>query len=117
VIRHIELKPQRRRRSALTKARSPKKRKPRCRSFTHDGLTLTLNEWAERTGLPRKIIYERIFHGWTVERAISTQMRSKASKGTGYRGVSDDLVGRSGTGAGSTAQEMSEITFTKKDNR
>lgn len=52
-----------------------------CNHFiTVDSETLTLTEWAERTGVPRSIIYTRINRlGWEPEKAISTPVRTKFS--------------------------------------
>lgn len=43
------------------------------RVITHNGETLTLAEWSERTGLYQMTIYNRIRSGWTVEEALTTK--------------------------------------------
>lgn len=39
---------------------------------THAGITATIAEWAERTGLERKTLQWRIRAGWNTARALST---------------------------------------------
>lgn len=40
--------------------------------ITHDGMTLTIDEWSQRTGLSRECIRHRIIRaGWPVEKALS----------------------------------------------
>jgi hypothetical protein len=39
--------------------------------ITHDGVTLSQSEWAERLGLSRNAISERLRAGWSVERALT----------------------------------------------
>lgn len=38
--------------------------------LTHNGLTLTLTEWAERLGINRATLYTRRFKGWPTERIL-----------------------------------------------
>lgn len=41
------------------------------RTYTHEGITLNLSQWAERTGIPYKTLYARIvYSGWSFEKAI-----------------------------------------------
>lgn len=40
--------------------------------LTHNGETLCIAEWAERLGLGRTTIADRIRYGWSIERALST---------------------------------------------
>lgn len=53
------------------------------RRITFRGETLTRIEWGERTGISADLIGERLDHGWTVERALTTPARPKAAKGEG----------------------------------
>lgn len=41
--------------------------------LTHQGITLTLAEWGERTGLRANTILQRLRRGWTVDRALETR--------------------------------------------
>ena len=43
------------------------------RTLTHDGLTLTINQWAEQTGLTPSAIYWRLSQGWTVEQTLTIE--------------------------------------------
>jgi integrase len=48
------------------------------RSITHDGLTLTLAEWAKRTGIPAETIRSRLDkQGWPTRKALTTPTKSK----------------------------------------
>lgn len=42
------------------------------RKLTHDGLTLTVREWASLTSQTPRIIYWRLSRGWTIEQALTT---------------------------------------------
>lgn len=42
------------------------------RPITYAGETLTVGEWAERFGLPRRALYYRIRNGWPLEKAFTT---------------------------------------------
>ena len=54
--------------STLEQGRNSRKN----RLITHDGLTLSLAEWSEKTGLNRTTISERIdSRGWSVEEALT----------------------------------------------
>lgn len=45
--------------------------------ITHDGITLNLVEWAERRGLHRSCISERLKLGWAVAQALGFEPRDK----------------------------------------
>jgi len=47
----------------------------RNRHLTFKGETLTIAEWAERTGLPYGALFYRIQQGWSVEDALTTPSR------------------------------------------
>lgn len=52
------------------------------RYLTHDGRTLTLNEWAEETGIPANTIRDRIdSRGWSVGDALSRPVAAKFRPG------------------------------------
>lgn len=40
--------------------------------LTHNGETMSVAEWAEKLGLKRWTIHNRLKYGWSVERALST---------------------------------------------
>jgi hypothetical protein len=45
------------------------------RFFTHEGKTQTIRQWSDETGLPRKVIRQRLRRGWSVERALAQPRR------------------------------------------
>lgn len=51
------------------------------RFLEHAGERLTIAEWAERTGLSKTLLRERLQLGWAVDRALTTPARAKAPKG------------------------------------
>ena len=53
--------------------------------YEHNGEALTLSEWAERIGLRRESLRDRLQSGWTLERALTTppvRQRKRAEDGT-----------------------------------
>lgn len=40
-------------------------------TLTHDGVTKTLREWAEHTGLAKDLLYDRLKHGMPVSDVLS----------------------------------------------
>lgn len=46
--------------------------------ITFDGQTLTLGEWAERKGLTRTALEQRVKAGWPLERALTAPLRHTA---------------------------------------
>lgn len=52
----------------------------RNKHLTFEGRTRTIAEWARERRLPVGAIYQRIAHGWTVERALSTGHRVRRSR-------------------------------------
>lgn len=45
--------------------------------LTYNGITLCMAEWAERVGLKRDTLKDRIYSGWPVEKALFTPVRSR----------------------------------------
>lgn len=92
------------------KQKQPQSRKPGgtpARTYTHDGKSLTIAEWSRATGLTKSTIGARLRKGWSVERTLTTPRDRRGPK----PGVVSNLTAFEGTGAGSTAQETSKITF------
>lgn len=79
----------------------------RLRLIEHDGVCLSLNAWAQRTGIKPGTIAYRLGRGWSVEQALAPHNL----RGRCRWGVVPDFVPLAGTGAGSTAQETPDITF------
>lgn len=52
-------------------------------TITHDGVTLTVREWAKRNSLSQRTIYYRLGAGWPIEEALTTpaRKRSKPTRG------------------------------------
>lgn len=48
------------------------------RKITLDGITLTVTEWAEQTGIKRKTIYERLRRGWDEGDAVYRRANDEA---------------------------------------
>lgn len=46
-------------------------------TLTHEGKTLTLTEWSERTGIPRLVLTQRKSKGWPVDLILTTPAYSK----------------------------------------
>lgn len=44
------------------------------RILTHDGVSMTITEWEEKTGISRSTIKCRIDRSWSVERALTTEL-------------------------------------------
>lgn len=51
------------------------------RLLTHNGETLSIAEWAERTGLRHVIISQRIDRGWSVADALGTPVQPRSKRG------------------------------------
>jgi len=49
------------------------------RAFTLRGLTLSLKDWAKRTGLPYRVLLARHRAGWSATRALSTAVSEPAT--------------------------------------
>ncbi|TPM61100.1 hypothetical protein FJ959_07345 [Mesorhizobium sp. B2-2-4] len=79
------------------------------RLYEFRGTRYLLRELSEMSGVERNVIHARLHDGWTLEQAlcIPTPKQRRA-------GVVFNFAPFEGTGAGSTAQEISEITFSQK---
>lgn len=47
----------------------------RSRNVTLNGVTKTLSQWAEETGIKTNVIYGRLNRGWPIERAVTEPLR------------------------------------------
>lgn len=81
------------------------RRGPDGHSYTFDGRTLTLAEWASVTGLNSETIRSRLKNHWSIEAALTTPPRISGP------GVPSDFAPLEGTGGGSTAQETPNLSF------
>lgn len=92
-------------------AKAARSKSANAKLYTAFNHTRTLKEWAEETGILVNTIRARLAGGWTIEKAVtrSVQMLSRP-------GVVSNLGEELGTGAGSTAQETPNITFSGNQN-
>ncbi len=109
VSRAIEKKDQRTRPNTPAK---PDKPANTIKLYTHDGKTLTISQWAEVTGLPHRTIRSRLSLGWSLEDTL-TKSRKHSNR---TPGVVSNCPKEKGTGAGSTAQETPNISFSGNQN-
>ena len=59
--------------------------KTRNRRISYNGETLTLPQWAQRLGLSRESLRDRLDSGWSIEKAVTTpavRQRRRLSDGT-----------------------------------
>lgn len=84
---------------------------PRIVLIEFRGERFTVPELAEMSGVPAGVIHARLGQGWTVEQAVVIPTPQQRR-----RGVVVNFPGFLGTGAWSTAQETTEITFSEKAN-
>ena len=64
----------------------------RNRLFTHAGEALTLSEWAERLGIARESLRDRINGGWSIARAVTCKpirKRGRHDDGTFAKAIDD----------------------------
>lgn len=74
--------------------------------YTYRGQRWLLSELSEITGIPAATVKARIEAGWTMEQALGTPTPKQRRAG-----VVSNLGAFEGTGAGSTAQETSNLSF------
>lgn len=75
----------------------------RAKLLCYDGLTLSIPEWGDRLNIPSIRLYKRLSSGWSVERTLSTKIDARAER---QLGVVKNLSASSGTGGGSTTQDI-----------
>lgn len=69
--------------------------------YTHDGQTLSIEQWALVVGIPASIIRSRVRHRWSIATALTEP----------YAGVVKNLSASEGTGGGSLAQDIPQLEF------
>ncbi|NDW43658.1 hypothetical protein [Ruegeria sp. PrR005] len=92
------------------------------RLLTFDDTTLTMQQWADRTGLTVTQIASRLRQHWTIERALTQPMRKRnrgwgatgAASGTDAPGLGSDFRPLEGTGAGRSAQDRPNLSFSER---
>ena len=60
--------------------RQQARNKSTSRLLTHDGVTLTMREWAERTGISYSTLHQRL-KTWSVERALTNPVKHRPANG------------------------------------
>lgn len=88
------------------------------KTFTVDGETKTIAEWASQIGITPRTFTKRLLR-MPIEQALAMPTQSRASRRRKSEtnkppGVADDLRAHLGTGAGNALQERAEITFQKE---
>ena len=83
------------------------------RSDLHEfhGRSYTKRQLSELSGVPYDVLRQRVRIGWTIEQAVTVPTVQQRR-----RGVASNFPPVSGTGAGSTAQETTNITFSDEDD-
>ena len=61
-----------------------------CHNITYNGETKTIAEWQESLGLPDGIIYQRLYAGWTAEKALNTPARKRKDANNGKQQTFSD---------------------------
>ena len=59
--------------------------------LTYNGITMTINQWAEELGVKRELIKDRLRWGWSVEKALVTPVRECKSIIYEFNGESHNL--------------------------
>lgn len=106
-------------------------------ALTYNGLTRPLSEWARLTGIPALRIHSRLCLGWSDRDALfvpagAERPRKRAPKVSRAvaapkpapeggaeaqdRGVGLDLQEKTGTGGGTVAQEIHQISFADQED-
>ncbi len=88
------------------------------KTFTVDGETKTIAQWATQIGITPRTLTKRLLR-MPIEQALTMPVQSRASRRRKTEtntppGVADDLRAHLGTGAGKSLQERAEITFQKE---
>ncbi len=96
------------------KQRIPKRRKRNPRVlYTLDGRTMNLSKWARHCDVNAATVRNRIAAGWPLDVALTARPNSTDARHG--PGVVSNFQTSKGTGAGSTAQETPNITFSGED--
>jgi hypothetical protein len=81
---------------------------------TVNGVSMTLHGWADHIGIAYDALLGRLRTGRTLAEALAMRGRKARSHVSKGAGVVFNFAPVEGTGAGSTAQETPEITFSEK---
>ncbi|MBX5023054.1 hypothetical protein [Rhizobium lentis] len=86
----------------------------RGKEYTINGVTRSVSQWAKLAGISGSVAYTRITSGWPIEAAL-TLPKGSTRPTSDTPGVLSNFPSSEGTGAGSTAQESPNITFSGND--
>ncbi|WP_377191006.1 hypothetical protein [Ruegeria meonggei] len=89
-----------------------KRRRPTGFYLTFNGKERSLNEWTQLTGIKHATLRYRLKQGWPVASILSEPV-SKNSRNR--PGVVSNFGASEGTGVGTSAQDTSKITFSKRE--
>lgn len=79
------------------------------RRLTHDGRTQTVTAWANEFGLTRFQLFNRIRHGWDVERALTTPVMSTAESAEALAALARSSVGEKNSNSKLSDADAMEI--------
>lgn len=81
---------------------------PAPKHYDHDGLSLSVTEWAERTGLSRKLIWRRLRAGFPIALALSTDSLAihRTITANGETAILADWSRRAGMTGNAIAQRL-----------
>ncbi len=63
-----------------TKAAQNRNRRSHCVFLTYQGKTQIISDWARETGMKPNVLLQRIYLGWSVERALTQPLKKRAPK-------------------------------------
>lgn len=86
----------------------------RGKEYTINGETRSVSQWAKLAGISSAVAYTRITGGWPIEAAL-TLPKGSTRPTSDAPGVSPNFTPSKGTGAGSTAQETPNISFSESN--
>lgn len=61
--------------------RTPKQRRPKGSKLSFEGRQMTVKEWALHLGVSYRSLAMRLVSGWSIERTLSTPVRSRRNRG------------------------------------
>ncbi len=61
--------------------------------LTYNGETLTISQWCEKTGIPQSALYQRIYYGWSVDKALTQPVRQKKKTNDNRKCKDSDIMG------------------------
>lgn len=87
--------------------KTPKPSRSRATTIDHNGLSLTIAQWSERSGVAYTTLRRRLLDGWLIEHALTV------GRMNGRGRVVKNFLAFEGTGGGRHAQDISELEFSE----